>query len=119
MTEPLAPCPWCGKKPKAHQWEGAGSFWYSCGDCGVEQREYPTLRAATAAWNRRAEPAPDEVRKILDDDALCDMEAAKQFAADFKKMKCYAPLPDSWLNRLIAECLRIRAALASSARKGV
>jgi hypothetical protein len=54
MTKPLAPCPWCGRQPEQFSVHNA----YRCPECSKNSGWL-----SFEHWQRRADPAPDEVRE--------------------------------------------------------
>lgn len=55
MSEPLKPCPFCGRTD-AGTMQGEQDYWEVYCECGVSGPLFMTEQEATASWNRRASP---------------------------------------------------------------
>lgn len=54
----LKSCPFCGCcEIECAKIRETGEWYLKCGDCGIEQPLYKTLKDAQEAWNRRASDA--------------------------------------------------------------
>ncbi|WP_186307911.1 Lar family restriction alleviation protein [Paraburkholderia sp. BCC1884] len=66
MSDKLSDCPFCESADVEYRF--IALHWVKCNSCGAEGPGKTNKRAAIAAWNRRASPAPAilaELRGLL------------------------------------------------------